>query len=242
MKYTMGKASWCFITEDRVVKCYGLRNKKTVKPARGSIFDCWLRETTCLQRLKGHDHFPQLDDCEESDLSLSMSNCGESLFPAWKEHDLTRYIDQVHAIADTLEEAKIKYFYPGMDPAGKNKEHTKFPLSNFCVNDGVISLIDFEMAVPINSRAEDRLSDRRSYLYGFYNPDNFRESLVLALQKPVMSYEGELMAKLVDKDKFETVKHNNPRTQWASMELYTSPPDKVIKEWKNYQKRYQING
>ena len=57
-----------------------------------------------------------------------------------------------------------------------------------------------------------------------------------------MSYEGELMAKLVDKDKFETVKHNNPRTQWASMELYTSPPDKVIKEWKNYQKRYQING
>ena len=41
MKYTMGKASWCFITEDRVVKCYGLRNKKTVKPARGSIFDCW---------------------------------------------------------------------------------------------------------------------------------------------------------------------------------------------------------
>ena len=147
MKYTMGKASWCFITEDRVVKCYGLRNKKTVKPARGSIFDCWLRETTCLQRLKGHDHFPQLDDCEESDLSLSMSNCGESLFPAWKEHDLTRYIDQVHAIADTLEEAKIKYFYPGMDPAGKNKEHTKFPLSNFCVKDGVISLIDFEMAV-----------------------------------------------------------------------------------------------
>ena len=94
------------MTEDRVVKCYGLRNKKTVKPARGSLFDCWLRETTCLQRLKGHDHFPQMDDCEESDLSLSMSNCGESLFPAWKEHDLTQYIDQVHAIADTLEEAQ----------------------------------------------------------------------------------------------------------------------------------------
>ena len=57
-----------------------------------------------------------------------------------------------------------------------------------------------------------------------------------------MSYESELMAKLVDKDKFESVKHNNPRTQWASMELYTSPPDKVIKEWKNYKQRYQING
>ena len=57
MKYSMGKASWCFITEEHVVKSYSARNKKSVKPARGSLYDCWLRETTCLERLTNSNHF-----------------------------------------------------------------------------------------------------------------------------------------------------------------------------------------
>ena len=47
-----------------------------------------------------------------------------------------------------------------MDPNTKSKDFAKFPFSNFCIEDGILSLIDFEMAAPIDSLAEQRLSDR----------------------------------------------------------------------------------
>ena len=241
IEYTMGKASWCFMTDKHVVKSYSSRSKKTVKPARGSIYDCWLREVLCLERVFAYPNFPQLLNKTESDYSLHMTNVGESLFHTWHERDLTKYIEDAHCIADTLEEAQIKYFYPGMDPASKSKEHHKFPLSNFCIKNNTLHLIDFEMALPVDSKAEIRLSDRLTYLYQFHNPDHFRESLVLALKHPRMSYESELMAKLVNKDLFESVKNNNPREQWESMTLYTSPPEKVLKQWQGFKKRYNIN-
>jgi len=240
MKYAMGKASWCFITDEHVVKSYSSRNKKSVKPARGSLYDCWLRETTCLERLKGKLHFPQLIGSDESDHSLAMTQVGDSLFNTWHEHDLTKYVDQAHAIADALEATDIKYFYPGMDPASKQKDYAKFPLSNFCIDDGELSLIDFEMSCPLNSLAHKRLSDRLSYLYTFYNKDHFRESLVETLKNPVISWESELMAKLVDKEKFNKMREKNPRELWDSMTMYTQPPEKVINEWKKYQRRYGI--
>ena len=241
LKYSMGKASWCFITDNHVVKSYSTRNKKTVKPARGSIYDCWLRETTCLERLQGKLHFPQIVGQDQSDHSLAMTQVGESLFHTWHEHDLTKYVDQVHAIADTLEAADIKYFYPGMDPASKQKDYAKFPLSNFCIEDGEISLIDFEMSYPKDSLAEQRLSDRLQYLYSFYNKDHFREALVKAMLEPRISWESELMAKLTDKSKFKTIKEQNPREVWDTMTMFTQPPEKVIKEWNKYQKRYGLN-
>ena len=73
MQYTMGKASWCFMTGEHVVKSYSTRNKKSVKPARGSIYDCWLRETTCLERLREKLHFPNMIGADESDHSLAMT-------------------------------------------------------------------------------------------------------------------------------------------------------------------------
>lgn len=237
----MGKASWCFMTGEHVVKSYSTRNKKSVKPARGSIYDCWLRETTCLQRLKGKLHFPNIIGADENDHSLAMTKVGESLFHSWHEHNLSMYHDQIDRIADELERANIMYFYPGMDPNSKSKDFAKFPLSNFCIQDGEISLIDFEMSCPINSLAHERLSDRLGYLYSFYNKDDFRQALHICLDDPRQSWESELMAKLTDKSKFKELSKGNPREIWDNMTMFTQPPEKVVKEWNKYQKRYGIN-
>lgn len=239
MKYAIGKSSGCFIGDDSVVKIFNLR-KKSIKPARGSYEHCWLRETTCLQRLKGRLHFPQLLATHKDILAFEMTSVGESLYVHWQDYDLKKYISQAHAIADALEEAKIQYFYPGMDPASKHKEYTKFPLSNFCINDGELSLIDFELANPIDSLAEEHITDRMRYLYDNYNKHHFREALVNALKNPKECYEAELMAKLVDKDKFPKLKNQDPKKVYKSMTAFTQPSEKIVKEWKKYQKRFGL--
>ena len=150
-------------------------------------------------------------------------------------------MDQAHAIADALEEAQIQYFYPGMDPNSKNKQYIKFPLSNFCIDDGELSLIDFELANPVDSSAEKQMSERLRFLYDNYNTEHFRQSLVNALINPKECYEAELMAKLVDKDKFDKFKKRNPREVWKSMTAFTKPHKKIINEWKKYQKRYGMD-
>jgi len=85
------------------------------------------------------------------------------------------------------------------------------------------------------------MSDRLRYLYDNYNKDHFRQTLVHALENPRECYESELMAKLVDKDKFPKLKDRNPREVWKSMTAFTKPSDKIIKEWQKYQKRYGMN-
>jgi len=236
-RYSIGKSSGVFINEDTVTKMFNIRGK-SIKAVRGSYELCWLRETECLRRLKGKLHFPQLIEADPDKLAIRMTNTGQSLFDTWHEHNLKLYIDQAHAIANTLEAANIQYFYPGMDPESKSKPFTKFPLSNFCIEDGELSLIDFELANPIGGKSEKQLSDRFKYLYSHHNKDNFRECLVHALSNPRQCYESELMAKLVDKDKFPKLKDKNPREVWKSMTAFTQPSQKIVKEWNKYQKRY----
>lgn len=239
-RYTIGKSSGVFINDDTVTKIFNIRGKG-IKAARGSYELCWQRETECLERLRGHRHFPQLLEKHPEQLGLRMTYTGESLFDTWQEHNLKLYIDQAHTIADTLEQAGIQYFYPGMDPNSKTKNYSKFPLSNFCIDDGEISLIDYELANPVGSPSEAQMSDRLRYLYDNYNKDHFRQTLVHALENPKECYESELMAKLVDKDKFPKLKDRNPREVWKSMTAFTKPSDKIVKEWQKYQKRYGMN-
>ena len=239
-RYTIGKSSGVFINDDTVTKIFNIRGKG-IKAARGSYELCWQRETECLERLRGCRHFPQLLEKHPEQLGLRMTYTGESLFDTWQEHNLKLYVDQAHTIADTLEQAGIQYFYPGMDPNSKTKSYSKFPLSNFCIDDGEISLIDYELANPVGSPSEVQMSDRLRYLYDNYNKDHFRQTLVHALENPRECYESELMAKLVDKDKFPKLKDRNPREVWKSMTAFTKPSDKIIKEWQKYQKRYGMN-
>lgn len=239
-RYTTGKSSGVFIDDDTVTKIFNIKGK-SIKAARGSYELCWQRETECLERLRGRRHFPQLIEKHPEQLGLRMTYTGDSLFDTWQEHNLKLYIDQAHTIADTLEQAGIQYFYPGMDPNSKTKNYSKFPLSNFCIDDGEISLIDYELANPVGSPSEAQMSDRLRYLYDNYNKDHFRQTLVHALENPRECYESELMAKLVDKDKFPKLKDRNPREVWKSMTAFTNPSDKIIKEWQKYQKRYGMN-
>jgi 2-polyprenyl-3-methyl-5-hydroxy-6-metoxy-1,4-benzoquinol methylase len=241
VSYSIGKTSGVLIGDEEVIKVFNLRNK-SIKPTRGSYELCWLREKTCLERLKGKLHFPQLIDSDQSSLSLQMTNCGESLFHTWQEHNLVLYLDQVDAIVDALTEANIQYFYVGMDPAQAKRNDKKiFPLSNFCIQDGELILIDFEMANPVGSEAETQISDRLKYLYANYNADQFKELLRYVLTNPRPSYEEELGAKTPDKNKVEQLVKQNPREVWKNMTTFTQPSDKIVNEWKKYQKRYGMD-
>ena len=241
MKYAIGKSAGCFIGDDSVVKIFNIRGK-AIKPARGSYELCWLRETTCLSRLKGKLHFPQLlESFNDDHLGLRMTAVGESLFDSWHEHNLSAYLDQAHTIADALEKAQIQYFYPGMDPNSSSKEYTKFPLSNFCIEDGELSLIDFELANPLGSVAANQAGERLKFLYDNYNAGHFRQSIINALKNPQSSYESELMAKLPDKTQFKQLRKQNPREVFKSMTVFTQPSEKVVNEWKKYQKRYGMD-
>jgi len=237
MKYSIGKTSGVFIRDESVVKIFNIRNK-ALKPSRGTYQDCWDRETTCLTRLKGELHFPQLIETYSDILGIKMTTAGESLFYTWQEHDLMLYLDQVNRIADTLEKHNIKYFHVGMDGKAKVNKQNVFPLSNFCIEDGEISLIDFEMACPVGSEAESNMSDRFKELYANYNPNVFRQTLIDTLKDPKPCYEAELVAKLPDKNKIDIFKDRNPREVYKSMTTFTQPSEKIVKEWRKYQKRF----
>ena len=237
MKYSIGKTSGVFIGDESVVKIFNIRNK-ALKPSRGTYQDCWDRETTCLTRLKGELHFPQLIETYSDILGIKMTTAGESLFYTWQEHDLMLYLDQANRIADTLEKHNIKYFHVGMDGKAKVNKQNVFPLSNFCIEDGEISLIDFEMACPVGSEAESNMSDRFKELYANYNPNVFRQTLIDTLKDPKPCYEAELVAKLPDKNKIDIFKDRNPREVYKSMTTFTQPSDKIVKEWRKYQKRF----
>ena len=236
-QYNIGKSSGVFIHEDTVTKLFNIRGK-TIKAVRGSYELCWLREQTCLQRVKGKLHFPQILEQRPEELAIKMTNTGESLFNTWQEHNLLLYLDQAHKIADALEAANIQYFYPGMDTASNKKKVAKFPLSNFTIQDSELSLIDFELANPIGSTSEPQMSERLRLLYDNYNADHFRQALLNTLANPRISYESELMAKLVDKTQFSTLKTKNPREVWKLMTTFTQPSEKIVNEWKKYQKRF----
>ena len=237
MKYSIGKTSGVFIGDESVVKIFNIRNK-ALKPSRGTYQDCWDRETTCLTRLKGELHFPQLIETYNDILGIKMTPAGESLFYTWQEHNLMLYLDQANRIADTLEKHNIKYFHVGMDGKAKVKKQNVFPLSNFCIEDGELSLIDFEMACPVGSEAESNMSDRFKELYANYNPNVFRQTLIDTLKDPKHCYEAELVAKLPDKNKIDIFKDRNPREMYKSMTTFTQPSEKIVKEWRKYQKRF----
>ena len=237
MKYSIGKTSGVFIGDESVVKIFNIRNK-ALKPSRGTYQDCWDRETTCLTRLKGELHFPQLIETYSDILGIKMTTAGESLLHTWQEHNLMLYLDQANRIADTLEKHNIKYFHVGMDGKAKVKKQNVFPLSNFCIEDGEISLIDFEMACPVGSEAESNMSDRFKELYANYNPNVFRQTLIDTLKDPKPCYEAELVAKLPDKNKIDIFKDRNPREVYKSMTTFTQPSEKIVKEWRKYQKRF----
>jgi 2-polyprenyl-3-methyl-5-hydroxy-6-metoxy-1,4-benzoquinol methylase len=97
------------------------------------------------------------------------------------------------------------------------------------------------MANPVGSEEETQISDRLKYLYANYNADQFKELLRYVLTNPRPSYEEELGAKTPDKNKVEQLVKQNPREVWKNMTTFTQPSDKIVNEWKKYQKRYGMD-
>lgn len=243
VKYAQGKVSNVFIEHGYVTKIFGMR-KKTLKPIRGTYKDCWGREVECLQRLKGKPHFPDLVEVMPDIMGLRMENLGESLYTSWHVYDMERYIDQIHRICDTLEECNIKYFYAHLNPLAKSKTTADFPLSNLCIHDDELYLLDFEACVPVGSEYEQRLHPRYAELMSNYNPDEFREFMLTGILNPKESYGHELWRKLAisDRDKkqiaWEKLMRKDPREVYATMKQFSQPSDNIVKQWKKYQKRY----
>jgi len=244
MKYAIGKVSGVFIESDRAVKFFGIRNK-AVKPVRGTIQECYAREIECLKRLQGDPGFPTIIAHRDQELVLEMENCGESLFSTWHEYNLMLYLDQANRICDALEKANVQYFYAGLNKAIKGPlmaSGSDFPLSNLCIKDGELTLIDFEMANPKGCYLEDNLHPRLKALFDNYNADDFREFMLTGLRYPRESFEKEMWRKIppgnFKEKKWKKMTSTNPREVYKSMTTFTQPSEKIVNEWKKYQKRF----
>lgn len=240
MKYAIGKVSGVFIGQDSVTKIFGIR-KKSLKPSRGTLRDCYERELECLQRLQGKPGFPILIKTVDEILAIEMENCGDTLLECWHEHDLTKFIPQAHAICDELERANIQYFTAMLN--GAHNKGPDFPLNNLCIRDGELTLIDFEMANPIGHLSE-RLHPRLKELYGNYKAEEFREFLIETLENPRKAWERGIWRKMLEdarKTKYPKLIKENPRKVHKSMANFTTPSEKIVKEWNKYQKRYGLN-
>lgn len=251
MRYAIGKVSGVFMDHDVAVKFFGIRGK-AVKEVRGTIEECYARELLCLQRLQGTPGFPSIISHKDDDLILEMEDCGECLFNTWHEYDLTLYLDQANRICDALEKANIQYFFAGLNKPNKPPKppiaynpRSDFPLSNLCIKDGELTLIDFEMANPVGSHLSERLHPRLKALYENYNPDHFREFLLTGLRYPKESFDKEMWRKIPASDfkqeKWNKMKDTNPREVYKTMTSFNQPSEKIVNEWKKYQKRYGID-
>ena len=241
MKYAIGKVSGVFIGQDTVTKIFGIR-KKSLKPTRGTLRDCYERELECLQRLQGKPGFPIIVKTVDEILAIEMENCGDTLLETWHEYDLTKFISQAHAICDELEKSKIQYFTAMLN--GAHNKGPDFPLNNLCIRDGELTLIDFEMANPVGSHLGERLHPRLKELYRNFSATEFRKFLIETLENPRKAWERGIWRKMLEEDrntKYPKIIKENPRKVHESMKNFTTPSEKIVNEWKKYQKRYGFN-
>ena len=242
MKYAIGKVSGVFIEDNIATKCFGIRGKLAridKKAKRGSFKDCYDRELECLKRLQGHQGFPDLNNYIDDQLIIEMENCGDILSRVWDQHDLSEYLDQAHSICDVLEQTNIRYFYATLNPAAK--PFPDFPLSNLCLKDGVLSLIDFEMANPMGTRMSKEWHPDMQAFWDNFNPDKFRSWFIGSLQGifPQQCYEREMFRRLkagTDRSaQYKKLMAMSPREAMDSLTGFTKPSKLVRAEWEKYQ-------
>jgi len=160
---------------------------------------------------------------------------------------LMLYLDQVKRICDALEKANIQYFFAGLNKAPLKppiayNPRSDVPLSNLCIRDGEIHLIDFEMANPKGCHLEDIQHPRIKELFSKYDTENFKKFLTTGLKYPKESFEKELWRKIPPSDAKEDIwkrmKEMNPREVYKSMTTFNTPNPKYVEAWKKYQKRF----
>jgi len=224
-RYT-GKTGTTYIDHELglVFKWYDSRNNP-VKSNRGSYEASFQREITCLQRLSGKLGFPNLVNIDEDDLVIVMKYCGPSLWTAWPNYDLKSLLPQVKTIINTLKENNIGYHHHRLQESPKvtnnnpfkgNDSRVKywFSLKNFCVQDNVLSLIDFDLAMPYNSYNEKYcLPELKSlYLDKPYDYDVLYSVIERSFLNPEVSFKYDVLNIIILKvERMKFAKHFNKK-------------------------------
>ena len=209
-KSLIGKVSKVYIDtalvhKGQVLKRFIRDSWKEEKGYRGSATQCYQREKECLERLEGNIHFPQMTSYDDNKLEFKMSYCGEQ-FP-YDKKPRTKLLPQVWEISEALEEADIKLY-------GYNLQS-----KNIMLHDDIIKIIDFEYALPENSKYE--YEDRfYKHIRESWDPSIFENRMKILL------VNGILMTKR-NRNKYE--------------EELKKANDMVKNEWNNYQKSNEGN-
>jgi len=161
--------------EGYVIKRFVPRKPKFGGPIdalRGSLDLCFYRELECLTRLKDHNHFPKVIDCDQKELWIKMTYVGEN-FEKYVMEDKEIYINQVDEIVNTLQSKKIKLAYEWSPGDGK----MGYCLSMMMFKGSTLSLIDFERAWPVGCDRESEFSKFFVDSFKMHDDEKFKDAL-----------------------------------------------------------------
>ena len=161
--------------EGYVIKQFVPRKPKfgrSIDALRGSLDLCFYRELECLERLKDHNHFPKVIDCDQKELWIKMTYVGEN-FEKYVMEDKEIYINQVDEIVNTLQSKKIKLAYEWSPGDGK----MGYCLSMMMFKGSTLSLIDFERAWPVGCDRESEFSKFFVDSFKMHDDEKFKDAL-----------------------------------------------------------------
>lgn len=117
-------------------------------------------EVSALSKLKGYDHFPQIVGADKKSLSIFTSFCGVGLSFYHKRNSVTNIDNldlQIFNIVNTLQKENII--------------HLDVYLSNICLHQGKIYLIDFGMCIINDVVLSEKIKNRYEEQY---SPDPWK--------------------------------------------------------------------
>ncbi len=128
----------------------------------------------CICQNKDNHHFPKIININDSELKFTFSHCGTSLDKLKYEINILNYEKQVDCILHNLKKNNVIHL--DMTKNGKN----------LCITDnGILSLIDFDIAI-INNKYLSAKLEKRFKNYGNSYDDyikKFRQKILSILIK-----------------------------------------------------------
>ena len=134
-----------------------------------TIEEAFNLELEIYKRLSGNNNFPKLIRFDDKKFTITIEHCGTSV-DKLKSMKIDNIDEQINNILNTLEKNKINHL--DIHDSGKN----------ICYKDGVIYLIDFDIAVIDNKPLNKKL---KSIL------DNYKEVNIKELLKNILNKKRE---------------------------------------------------
>jgi hypothetical protein len=140
-------------------------------------------ELECYTRLQSHKNFPRIVSVDTINQSIELEYCGESLDTLMQSHNSIELLipdlaEQLHTIWDSLEKEDIK--------------HLDVQLKNFTFKDGILYLIDFDIALIDSELKTDEIKSlftKNTTHLGRITPDTGdRDSVVYLSDKDYFTF------------------------------------------------------